>query len=317
MTTRTDIHRPSAIIPENYVFIGVQYLGTKEDIGEALFFRAEMQRIEEHRAETGGKYSNHNYGGTCHVCGATAMYLAVYYHPNTNVYIRMGDTCSDKLEFGDAAYFRAAKKAGKDYRTAKAGKMKAVHTLTEAGHERALALLEMSEAKLEELHLIEKRYFAQDNTKYTVYDCYELSTIRDIVGKLVKYGSISDKQMAFLGKLIEDCDGRKEKMEARAKAEAKRLENAKPVPEERVQVTGTVVSVREPDQYAMYPAWKMLVLDDEGFKVWGSVPRAFDVEGLKGSRVTFKATLTPSPDDKYFGFFKRPAKGEIVKVEDE
>lgn len=51
------------------------------------------------------------------------------------------------------------------------------------------------------------------------------------------------------------------------------------------------------------------VLDDRGFKVWGTVPAAIDVVEA-GQRVTFTATVEPK--DETFGFFKRPTKAEVI-----
>lgn len=54
----------------------------------------------------------------------------------------------------------------------------------------------------------------------------------------------------------------------------------------------------------------MLVQDDRGFKVWGSVPSSISEAGT-GDRVTFSATIEAS-DKEDFGFFKRPTKAQIL-----
>ena len=52
---------------------------------------------------------------------------------------------------------------------------------------------------------------------------------------------------------------------------------------------------------------KMLVLDDRGFKSWGTLPSAiYEIE--KGDRIKFDATLQVSDKDECFGFVKRPSK---------
>lgn len=84
---------------------------------------------------------------------------------------------------------------------------------------------------------------------------------------------------------------------------------AAPVPAGRLEVTGTVKTTKWVDN-AYGGSLKMLVLDDRGFKVWGTVPSALEVD--RGSRVTFKATLEASADDETFGFFKRPASASLV-----
>lgn len=121
---------------------------------------------------------------------------------------------------------------------------------------------------------------------------------------------------------------------AQRKAEAQ----SHPAPEGRVSVTGEILSARmiEGDYGTTY---KILVKDDQGFKVWCSIPKAqadeafdeyyethserntygpacwllgadgTDEEGVVGRRITFMATLQPSRDDVGFAFGKRPTKG--------
>ena len=81
-----------------------------------------------------------------------------------------------------------------------------------------------------------------------------------------------------------------------------------------IVVSGSVLSCREQEsQYGW--SWKMLILDDRGFKVWGKVPGCVSVDGLIGSRILFTANLEQSSDDKSFGFFKRPRKVSGACVE--
>ncbi|QKN87732.1 hypothetical protein IXEL_31 [Microbacterium phage Ixel] len=125
-------------------------------------------------------------------------------------------------------------------------------------------------------------------------------------------------------------------MERRA-AQAAEAE-AHPAPSGRVVVTGEIASAKvvEGDYGTSY---KVLVKDDQGFKVWCSLPKAqveqaieeynethpeaytwgpacwllgadgTDEQGIKGRRITFTATLEPSKDDVSFAFGSRPAKG--------
>ena len=57
---------------------------------------------------------------------------------------------------------------------------------------------------------------------------------------------------------------------------------------------------------------KMLVQDDRGFRVWGSVPKSLG-DAERESRITFTATVTASDRDAKFGFFKRPTKAAILE----
>ena len=93
MVVRTDIYRPSVINPEEYDFIAVTY----NKAGAVTHDMAARTYIREHMARTGGVYSRHEHGGTCHICGAYANYLATFYHAKSNTYIEVGETCCHNL----------------------------------------------------------------------------------------------------------------------------------------------------------------------------------------------------------------------------
>lgn len=82
-----------------------------------------------------------------------------------------------------------------------------------------------------------------------------------------------------------------------------------PVVEGRVEITGMVKTTKWVDN-AYGGSQKMMVLDDRGFRVWGTVPRSLEIS--RGDRVTFTATVTASQDDETFGFFSRPAKASMM-----
>ena len=110
---------------------------------------------------------------------------------------------------------------------------------------------------------------------------------------------------------------------AKAEREARRaalLEAGVSVPEGRTTVTGVIVSIKAEETFYTYSGGvtlKMLVETEEGFRLWGTMPRALEgnyntVSAEEGDTVTFTATLTASDDDPLFGFFKRPTKASIV-----
>lgn len=92
---------------------------------------------------------------------------------------------------------------------------------------------------------------------------------------------------------------------------------AQEVPEGRVVITGQILSTKwyESDYGSQL---KCVIKDDRGFKVYGSVPNAIvdyaysEEIDLKGKQITLTATVSPSDDDPKFGFFKRPAKAQLV-----
>lgn len=79
--------------------------------------------------------------------------------------------------------------------------------------------------------------------------------------------------------------------------------------EGRIKITGKVVTIKWQDS-AYGGSLKMLVLDDRGFKVWGTVPSALDAE--RGQMVAFTATVKASGDDETFGFYKRPSGAVLL-----
>lgn len=284
---RKDIHRPSAIIPADYEFVAFEYLKIEGDIlGACAALQSERAIIKAHMERTGGTYSQHEHGGNCHVCGAHAVYTVLFFHPLTNGYIRTGQDCAEKMEmpYNDIRY-NAFRKAVTDARLAVAGKRKAEALLAEKGFIAAWTL------------------FSEKDATVTAKYAYEERTIVDIVGKLVKYGSSSDRAVNYIGTLLT-------KIADRAVVEAKHAEEAAlavDCPEGRVTVTGEVISTKlQASDFGQQ--LKMLVKDDTGYKVWGTVPSTLDVE--RGNRVKFSAQVEPSKDDTKFGFFKRPTKAE-------
>lgn len=192
---RKDIHRPSAIVPADYDFVGFKYIGP--NWGAVMDLVGDRLAIHNHMERTGGKYAGHNHGGTCGVCGASAFYLGVFHHRASNRYINVGETCVDKMEFSDEG-FSLFRKNVRAVAENIAGKAKAQLTLAEMGLSAA----------------------------YEIYsgaysDKYEESTLRDMVANLVKYGNWSEKQEAFARTLLGKIENRDAIAAERAAADAK------------------------------------------------------------------------------------------------
>lgn len=83
------------------------------------------------------------------------------------------------------------------------------------------------------------------------------------------------------------------------------------VPTGRMVVEGKVIAegTKENDFGVRYV---MTVLDDRGFKVWGTQPSSIASDIKMGDRVRFTARLEASDRDETFGFFSRPSKAEIL-----
>lgn len=119
--------------------------------------------------------------------------------------------------------------------------------------------------------------------------------LADLLNTLDNAGGIlSEGQLAAVAPAVE-------RIKAREAA-------ARPVPvtSERIRVEGRVVSKKWVEN-DFGGSLKMLV-ECDGFKLWGSVPRGLGAE--VDARVAFMAKVEPSSDDESFGFYSRPTKPE-------
>lgn len=295
---RTDTHRPSAIDPADYDYVGVEYdPAAANDMGGCFFQEGQRKVIRAHMERTGGTYSSHEHGGNCMICGAGAVYTVLFYHPKTNTYVRTGGDCAAKMGMGNAADFRALKRGVKEAREAKAGKQKARAYLVGV---KLGAAWDIYESEWSEKTPAAQR--ADENI------------IRDIVGKLVKYGSISVGQERFISTLMDRIAKRPAIEAARAVERAA----AKPCPEGRIEVEVEVIKTEWRDN-VYGGSLKMLVKADDGWLAWGTVPDALSLfdftdgdgynrqRGLeRGDRLALRARFKPSDRDEKFGFFSRP-----------
>lgn len=297
---RSDIHRPSVIIPEDYEFVAYEYLGSDG----AEIMKEERARLDRHAAFTGAKKSKHDHAGNCHVCGAHAIYLARFYHAKSNSYISTGLDCAAKLEHGNAEDFRKVVKdrleALKAKQAREAAKAKAKAFLDEKGlglawdiHENPANFRSSDEA------VLKKQAFA-------------VNTIDDIVGKLVRWGSISANQVSFVARLLNDYRS----AETAVLTEAIEKANEQPIPalwarQRRVMIEGKVLAAKEIEtQYGT--TVKMLVQHTDGWKVWVSKPSSLVYDEVKGRIVRFECNLEISKDDPKFGYGSRPTKAQLI-----
>jgi hypothetical protein len=282
---RIDAHRPSVVVPADYEFIAHEYIKV-EDIGDAEFLRVERARIARHMASTGGTYSKHQHGGNCHICGAHALYTALFYHRPSNSYVRTGMDCAQKLDYdsGEGETFRTHAKAALELQ---AGRRKAQAILDREGLAAAWAV-----------------YLSDCDVK-------ESRTVRDMVGKLVAYGELSEKQINYL-RLLMDRIARRPEIEAKRAADYA-ASAALPVSDKRQTIKGTVLSIKAPDEYSVFGGSKMLVKSPDGWKVFGSLPSCQNGDIAIGCLVEFSATIKQSDKDPKFGFFSRPTKCRVIQ----
>ena len=122
-----------------------------------------------------------------------------------------------------------------------------------------------------------------------------------------KRGKLTDSQIDSVYKMM----AKEKEMQKKFAEEAK---NANPVPltDERLSITGTVMSVKE-GRYFDDVVWKITVkVKEEGYKLYGTLPDAIN-EASKGDIVTFSAKVKPSDKDPKVGFYSRPTKAKIIE----
>lgn len=300
---RADAHRPQQIIPADYDFVAFEKLPTSEadPVELALAQQAERKVIQDHMARTGGTMAQHEHGGSCMICGADAYWTIIFYHAKSNSYIRTGTICADKLEMG---YGRADifKSDVNNALATVAGKRKAKAKLTESHLQAAW--------ELHQTGWVNDCTFNAETGRSTYDKKVALQNmVVDIVGKLVRYGSLSDKQVSFLRTLLDQIATWEVKQAERAAEQ----EAASPAPTGRVEFNAEVLSTKWVDGYKGESVLKMLVKADEGFKVWMTVPGKVMEDVERGVKLTVKATLTPSDDDPKFAWGKRPTVSKVRK----
>jgi hypothetical protein len=291
-TTRTDIHRPSAIRPEDYTYAGTLLpvipppaysFGLPMEVFEAAYaeWRRYMEQVRAQREMIRDSYPESKGGHACDHCGVHIKYGMLFQHLNGNIIV-VGEICADEtMEVPTRALLEIKRE-----------------------RERLAGGREAAKRAEEVLAWIE-----EDPTRIGVVgwmmDRPENSFYADLLRKMRKYGPLSPGQEAAVRKGPE-----REAEQAARKAREEVLQaTAKDCPTGRVVITGEIVSTKwvESD---FGGSLKMLVLSEEGFKVWGTVPSSLDAD--RGDLVRFTGTVEPSRDDPKFGFFKRPAKAEVI-----
>lgn len=286
MATRTDVHSPSHLVTENYQYLGALDTAPREDDGYDGGYSDIMYDHKDKQSEI--DTALYNWDHRCAHCGAHPRYVALMLH-NSGDIILIGLTCLDNRFSLATQDFQRLKKAAELDRQAQ--KIKAAVREWVAAHP---DLAWMGDKHFDGIPETSKRN----------------NFVLDVARKLQAYGSISDKQEAAVrASLVRDVE-----WAAKRAAEAAERHDPDPAPviEGRIQVTGRVLTTKDVESQFGWTT-KMLVFDDRGFKVWGTVPSSISAV-QRGARVRFLATVEKSKDDETFGFYSRPTKAEVVEV---
>lgn len=276
---RNDKHSPKNFDPQSYTFIGWVYLGRDTAVQQAL-----NHVTRDTLKYTGGHEHVGEYGlGQCDHCGSHYAYGAVFKH-NNGGWIAVGHECANsRFDDSDKASWQR----------------KHLDRVAKAAREADKASKRLADALAADPEVDAAYQWAKTVDSDAVN--YNVRIIRDIVGNLRKYGSLTDRQRAFVVKLHQDGVDKVQRAAEREEANAQ----LEPLAAGRQELSGTVVSLKLVDT-PYGTTEKMLVELDSGHRVFGSVPSRLSRANVeRGTRVTFKATVQPK--DNEFAFFSRPS----------
>jgi len=329
MAARTDIHREGAFVAADYVPEFPFHLHHTVDGWPIPSWNIDLiVELRQKGAVFAPVGHRSNATNNCSACGANFVHGEVWRHCDTGEYITLGHQCAAKFEmFADFT----------EWRREKAGMIaKAVREAERRAH------------RIEWFGLARELLAAEPGINTDLKTDHEI--VRDIRGKLFRYGPMTKPQIALVRKLAFETT---QPSESKAPV---------PVTDKRILIEGEVISEKwhEPE-YSTYPGRLVMtvkVQNGEGsWLCWGTEPSSFfdlarehavelteaawkandariealtDEEKkaelsdgttpavptykptLKGATVRFNARVEPSDTDESFGFFKRPTKPEVV-----
>lgn len=271
---RTDPHRVGAIVPGHYSYEFSYSLPTTFQGWPIPAIN--MDRVRALR-ENGAKMASHGGTGKCTICGARFKYGDVWVHEPTGEHIHVGHICAGKYDMmADRSRWEL-----------------------ENGRIRKAAAVEIEKAQKAE----RRKAFTDQHPGLAEAFEVDHRIIRDISSKLDKYGSISDKQVAFVLKLAAEAKGREKEKHVAA-------------PTGRQTFVGRVVSLKEREtMYGLQTKITVKVETPAGsWLAWGTCPRAIldvaDHEKVVGRMVEITATLKEGRDE-FFALMSRP-KGYVL-----
>lgn len=266
---RQDLHRPGAIIPANYTHV-LFYHGPMVHLGMLTASFNVDKVLELCRTE---KVICKRGIFNCSVCGAHFNEGEVWKH-NSGEYILIGHQCAEKYSLlADRSEYEL-----------------------EVGREKdALAKTIQAKINAEER---EAFLLAHPGLKEALE--FKHPIIEDIAKKFIQYRNLSDKQIAFVYKLIEEAKNPK----------PKDVHISAPIG--RLTFIGEVISIKLQEGYGRFAGGlKMtvkVVTENGSWLAWGTVPRSMDIE--RGDKVEITATLS-SGREPFFAFMKRP-RGKVI-----
>jgi hypothetical protein len=288
---RTDPHRPSALIPGDYDYVLSYSLASTFERMPIPAYGVNCPGSADNHApdgrccvvglrRAGVKWAATGTTGKCSVCGASYIHGDVWRHRPTGEHIHIGYICAERCEM---LADRSAYELGMNRL-----RQATLHAMRRnERQERIVQFLDAHpglEADLNENHPI----------------------LRDMNAKLDRWGSLSDRQIAFARKLARDVRNPEAHVDA---------------PEGRgVTFSGVVVSVKLVAGFGYNaPATTKMVVKvaatGGSWLVYVTAPAAvldaINGSPLKGATVTVTADLERSPNKRHFAFGKRPRAARL------
>lgn len=245
---------------------------------------------------------------TCYHCGHRIRYAAGYKHLPTGEHVVFGEECADLIDTENriSYEFKRLRKAAAEKRKQEKRNQEWIdrREAMEQDFPEVVEFMEITNWQAEKFTFLIDMKFAYD-----------------------KWGSLTERQISAVEKIMA-------KRIQQAEAKLDEEEPVNDAPDGRTFAVGKVVSLKHQDGY-YGSTLKMLVVLDDGNKVWGTVPQAlvdattpqwgwdedkneyFPIApeygtDIRGLWVKFNATFKRSDNDSHFSTFKRPGKVEII-----
>lgn len=284
MSKKPTIHNPTHFEPSDYEVTDYldnkrpQYFGQDRDA-----YELEVKWWKEEMARTFGPNWIKKIHHCIHCGNGNVRWITAVYHAPTKETVVFGSDCTERLGFPNRVAWKLAELQSREQ--AKHARIKIWNMrvrFLEAHPEVATAI----ETAKQPLHAGN-------------------AFVQDVLSKLDRYGSLSDKQVAaVLSSLARDVEHA-----ARKAAEATEVKG--PAPEGRTTVTGLVLSTKDVEG-DWGTTTKMLLKLSNNARVWLTAPRSSDI--FRGDTVTVTATFEVSKNDPSFGFGKRPHLVNVVSA---
>ena len=134
---------------------------------------------------------------------------------------------------------------------------------------------------------------------------------QSFLSALNKWGKLTPKQVECVRGMIKKDAARRAEWAAKRAQEESTLAPV-PVTDQRIRVTGEVVTVKPNVETQFGLVDKVIVQCEGGYKLYGTLPKPLTLDQVSvGTTIAFDARVEPARDSKVFGFSSRPTKAEV------